>query len=59
MPITSPKRYDTKQSEDGDVFLGHYAPHPTPPALPAQGLMPDSETCIKIAKALREFDGEE
>ena len=33
--------------------------HPTPPATPAQGLMPSSETCIKIAKALREFDGEE
>ena len=29
------------------------------PATPAQGLMPSSETCIKIAKALREFDGEE
>ncbi|MFP6613432.1 MAG: hypothetical protein VB835_14070 [Pirellulales bacterium] len=31
----------------------------TPPATPAQGLMPSSETCIKIAKALKEFDGED
>ena len=29
-------------------------------ATPAQGLMwASSETCIKIAKALKEFDGEE
>ena len=29
-------------------------------ATPAQGLMPpSSETCLKIAKALKEFDGEE
>ena len=40
MPIASAKRYDAKQSEDGDVFLGHYLPHPTPPATPAQELPP-------------------
>ena len=30
MPIASAKRYDAKQSEDDDVFLGHYLPPPTP-----------------------------
>ena len=56
---------------DGEHLIGHgvlgnhhqnllHAPHPTPPVTPAQGLMPpSSETCIRIAKALKGFHGEE
>jgi hypothetical protein len=55
-----------QQDQENQSWHGMYqenlfhARYPTPPATPAQGLMSRcSEMCIKIAKALKEFDGEE